>query len=163
MVDFIDAHRDEFGVEPICEVLPIAPSTYRRCNVLGRAPEQRSPRALRDEQLLPQIERFWEESHRNYGARKVWKQLQRESVRVVRCTVERLMREAGLQGVRRGQRCRTTLPTAVEHAPQDLVQRRFTAERPNQLWVADITHVATWSGFVYVAFVVDVFSRYIVG
>ena len=163
MVDFIDAHRDEFGVEPICEVLPIAPSTYRRCKALERAPEQRSARALRDEQLLPQIERVWEESHRNYGARKVWKQLQRESVRVARCTVERLMREAGLQGVRRGQRCRTTLPAAVEQPPQDLVQRRFTAERPNQLWVADITHVATWSGFVYVAFVVDVFSRYIVG
>ena len=163
MVDFIDQHRDEHGVEPICKELPIAPSTYRRCKALERQPEKRSERARRDDQLCHDIQRVWEESDRNYGARKVWKQLGRESISAARCTVERLMKHLGLQGVRRGRRCITTLPDETAHKPLDWVQRQFTAARPNQLWVADITYVPTWSGFVYVAFVVDVYSRYLVG
>lgn len=163
MVGFIDQHRELYGVEPICKVLPIAPSTYHRCKLLEQCPDQRSIRARRDEWLMSEIQRVWEESHGNYGARKVWKQLTRESIPAARCSVERLMKQLGLTGVRRGKRCITTLPDESAHKPQDLVQREFTAQRPNQLWVADITYVATWSGFVYVAFVVDVFSRYIVG
>jgi transposase InsO family protein len=163
MVAFIDQYRKDYGVEPICEHLPIAPSTYRRCKRLERYPDKRSTRARRDEQLLPEIHRVWEESDRNYGARKVWKQLGRESIAVARCTVERLMQRQGLEGIRRGRRCVTTIPAEVAHKPLDLVRREFSADRPNQLWVADITYVATWSGFVYVAFVVDVFSRFIVG
>lgn len=163
MVTFIDRYRKDYGVEPICKLLPIAPSTYHRCKTLEQHPEQRSKRAKRDEQLMPEIQRVWEENHRNYGARKVWKQLKRESIPAARCTVERLMKRIGLEGVRRGKRCKTTIPDETAHKPLDLVQRDFTASHPNQLWVADITYVATWSGFVYVAFVVDVFSRYIVG
>lgn len=160
---FIDAHRDAYGVEPICKVLPIAPSTYHRHKELEQHPERRSGRAKRDERLSEHIQRVWEENHRNYGARKVWKQLKRESVPAARCTVERLMGKLGLAGVRRGRRCVTTIPSDLADKPLDLVNRAFTAAHPNQLWVADITYVATWSGFVYVAFVVDVFSRYIVG
>jgi len=163
MVIFIDQHREDYGVEPICKLLPNAPSTYRRRKYLEQYPERRSERAQRDEQLMPEIQRVWKENHRNYGAHKVWKQLHRESVPAARCTVERLMKQLGLEGVRRGKRCKTTIPDDVAHKPLDLVQRQFTASRPNQLWVADITYVASWSGFVYVAFVVDVFSRYIVG
>jgi len=163
MVDFIDHHRQQYGVESICKLLPIAPSTYHRCKTLAQRPEQRSNRAKRDEQLIPEIQRVWEENHRNYGVRKVWKQLNRESIPVARCTVERLMKQLGLEGVRRGKRCITTIPDEAANKPLDLVNREFVALRPNQLWVADITYVATWSGFVYVAFVVDVFSRYIVG
>jgi len=163
MVDYIDRHRDEYGVEPICQVLPIAPSTYHRHKDLIRCPEKRSKRSQRDEQLSPEIQRVWHESHRNYGARKVWKQMHREEFPVARCTVERLMSELGISGVRRGKRCITTIPSESAARPLDLVQRQFTADRPNQLWVADITYVATWSGFVYVAFVVDVYSRWIVG
>ncbi|MCL4106610.1 UNVERIFIED_CONTAM: hypothetical protein GTU68_009744, partial [Idotea baltica] len=122
-----------------------------------------SARVKCDEQLSPEIQRVWEENHRNYGARKVWKQLKRESVPVARCTVERLMKKLGIEGVRRGRRCITTIPSEAAHKPLDLVNREFSALHPNQLWVADITYVATWSGFVYVAFVIDVFSRYIVG
>ena len=106
---------------------------------------------------------MWQESDRNYGARKIWIQLHRESIKVARCTVERLMKQLGIEGVRRGKRCITTIPDETAYKPLDLVQRNFTASRPNQLWVADVTYVATWSGFVYVAFVVDVYSRYIVG
>ena len=163
MVDYIDHHRDEYGVEPICQVLPIAPSTYHRHKELIRCPEKRSKRSQRDDQLSPDIQRVWQENHCNYGARKVWKQLHRESVQVARCTVERLMNSLGIAGVRRGRRCITTIPSEQSARPLDLVKRQFTADRPNQLWVADITYVATWSGFVYVAFVVDVFSRLIVG
>ena len=163
IVGFIDRYRDLYGVEPICQLLPIAPSTYRRCKALERQPGNRSARSKRDEQLSPEIQRVWEESDRNYGARKVWKQLLRESTPVARCTVERLMRQLGIEGVRRGKRCITTIPDEAAHKPLDLVQREFSASRPDQLWVADITYVATWSGFVYVAFVVDVFSRFIVG
>ena len=163
MVAFIDHYREAYGVEPICKLLPIAPSTYHRCKTLEQHPEQRSERTKRDEQLVPEIQRVWKENHRNYGARKVWKQLKREAIPVARCTVERLMKQLGLEGVRRGKRCKTTIPDEATHKPLDLVQREFTANHPNQLWVADITYVATWSGFVYVAFVVDVYSRYIVG
>tara|TARA_R110002111_G_scaffold125446_1_gene189974 strand:- start:4 stop:900 length:897 start_codon:yes stop_codon:yes gene_type:complete len=163
MVAFIDHYREAYGVEPICKVLPIAPSTYHRCKHLEQRPEQRSHRAKRDEQLIPEIQRVWEENHGNYGARKVWKQLKREAIPAARSTVERLMKLLGLEGVRRGKRCKTTIPNEAAHKPLDLVQREFTAKHPNQLWVADITYVATWPGFVYVAFVVDVFSRYIVG
>ena len=159
MVAFIDEHREEYGVEPICKLLPIAPSTYHRCKTLEKHPDQRSDRARRDEQLVPEIQRVWEENHRNYGARKVWKQLNREALPVARCTVERLMNQLGLEGVRRGKRCKTTIPDETAHKPLDLVQREFTASHPNQLWVADVTYVATWSCFVYVAFVVDVYSR----
>lgn len=163
MMGFIDQYRDQYGVEPISKELPIAPSTYHRCKALGREPDKRSVRALRDEQLSLEIKRVWDDSDSNYGARKVWKQLKRDNLSVARCTVERLMRAQGLEGVRRGRRCITTIPSDLAHKPLDLVNREFTAARPNQLWVADITYVATWSGFVYVAFVVDVYSRYIVG
>lgn len=163
MVTFIDNHRAQYGVEPICRELPIAPSTYYRCKLQSAHPEQRSDRSKRDEQLMLDIQRVWEENHRNYGARKVWKQLHREGISVARCTVERLMKQLGIEGVRRGKRCVTTIASDQAEKPLDLVNRQFSAIRPNQLWVADITYVATWSGFVYVAFVVDVFSRYIVG
>ena len=162
-MDFIDCHRDEYGVEPICQVLPIAPSTYHRHKEMERCPEKRSKRSQRDDRLSPEIQRVWQQSHCNYGAHKVWKQLHRESIQVARCTVERLMNSLGIAGVRRGKRCITTIPSEQADRPLDLVKRQFTADRPNQLWVADITYVATWSGFVYVAFVVDVFSRWIVG
>ncbi|WP_143728825.1 IS3 family transposase [Microbulbifer sp. GL-2] len=163
MVAFIDQEREAHGVESICEVLPIAPSTYYRCKHLQDNPEQCCVRAQRDDELKPEIQRVYEENHHVYGARKIWKQLNREDVKVARCTVERLMKVLQLEGVRRGKHCVTTIPDELSDKPLDLVNREFTAERPNQLWVADITYVATWSGFVYVAFVVDVFSRYIVG
>lgn len=160
---FIDQHREAYGVEPICKVLPIAPSTYHRHKELAQQPGRRSDRAKRDEQLTAEVQRIWEQNHRVYGARKLWKQLNREGIPSARCTVERLMRRLGIEGVRRGKRCITTIPADMADKPLDLVNRQFTAERPDQLWVADITYVATWSGFIYVAFVVDVFSRRIVG
>jgi len=162
MVAFIDQYRGRYGVEPICKELPIAPSTYHRYKTLEQHPERRSSRAKSDEQLALEIKRVWEENHRNYGARKVWKQLKRESLPAARCTVERLMKQLGIEGVRRGRRCITTIPDEAAYKPLDLVNREFSADRPNQLWVADITYVATWIGFVYVAFVTDVFSRRIV-
>ena len=160
---FIDDHRGTYGVEPICAVLQIAPSTYYKRQREFRDPEQRSQRAKRDEQLVEAIERIWDESRGLYGSRKVWHQLLREGFSVARCTVERLMRGLGLVGVVRGRRTRTTIPDALSDRPADLVQRCFKANAPNQLWVADITYVPTWKGFAYVAFVVDVFSRRIVG
>ena len=163
MVDFIDRYREELGVESICTQLPIAPSTYYRCKQLARHPEMRSERARRDDELKPEIERVWDNNHQAYGVRKVWKQLNREHIYVARCTVARLMKQLNIQGVTRGKTCITTIPDMTADKPQDLVNRRFHADRPNQLWVADITYVATWSGFVYVAFVIDVYSRYIVG
>jgi len=163
MVAFIDQEREAHGVESICKVLPIAPSTYYRSKHLATNPAQSSERTRRDETLKLEVRRVYEEHLQVYGARKVWKQLNREGIPVARCTVERLMGTMGLEGVRRGKRCRTTLADKLADKPVDLVNRNFSAERPNQLWVADITYVATWSGFVYVAFVVDVFSRYIVG
>jgi putative transposase len=158
MIAYIHANRDRFGVEPICQLLPIAPSTYYVAK--NRLP---SARALRDEELKAEISRVHAEHFGVYGARKVWRQLHREGIAVARCTVERLMGELHLQGVRRGKTRRTTTPDATAPRPADLVERDFSAARPNQLWVADLTYVATWSGFVYVALVIDAFSRFLVG
>src|SRR5439155_8933723 len=164
MARFIDEHREEYGVEPICEVLPIAPSLYYEMKAREREPERRPARARRDEVLCEQIGRVWRENHEVYGPRKVWRQLKREQQTVARCTVERLMRHLGLQGAVRGRKFEvTTIADAAALRPADLVTRQFRASRPNQLWVADLTYVATWRGFVYVAFVIDVFSRRIVG
>ena len=164
MVAFIDDHREKFGVEPICRVLPIAPSVYYERKVWQRTPERRPARAQRDEGLCEHVRRVWYENKEVYGPRKVWKQLKREGHAVARCTVTRLMRHLGLQGTVRGRRFKvTTTPAEAALRPADLVARQFTATRPNQLWVADFTYVATWAGFTYVAFVIDVFSRRIVG
>jgi len=163
MVAFVDAHRAEYGVEPICAELPIAPSTYYEHKARQADPGRLPPRVQRDAELCTSIQRVWDENFRVYGARKVWRQLRREGIAVARCTVERLMRRMGLYGVVRGRRCRTTIPAEIALRPLDRVQRQFTATRPNQLWVADFTYVATWAGFVYVAFVIDVFARCIVG
>ena len=160
---FVDEHRENFGVEPICKVLQIAPSGYRKHAAQQRDPSRRCRRALRDEGLMPQVERVWQAHLRVYGADKVWRQLHREGTRVARGTVERLMRRLGLHGVRRGKSVRTTVPDAAVPCPLDRVNRQFRAERPNQLWVSDFTYVSTWQGFVYVAFVIDVFARRIVG
>jgi putative transposase len=157
MIAYIDAHRDRFGVEPICRVLPIAPSSYYQ------ASRPLSARRRRDQQLKVEIRRVYDDNFGVYGARKIWRQLHREGISVARCTVERLMRELGLQGVRRGKPRRTTTPDATAPRPADLVDRDFSATRPNQLWVADLTYVASWSGFVYVAFIIDAFSRFLVG
>jgi len=162
-VAFIDAHRAEYGVEPICQVIPIAPSTYYEVKARHADPARQPARAQRDARLRPEIERVWRANRRVYGAKKVWKQLTREGIPVARCTVARLMRGLGLRGVVRGRRVRTTLPDPLAERPRDLVQRDFTATRPHQLWVSDLTYVATWRGFVYVAFVIDAFSRRIVG
>ena len=164
MVGFIDQHRAQYGVEPICAVLPIAPSTYFLRKAQQQAPTTRSPRAQRDDDLRAAIQRVWDEHEQVYGPRKVWKQLRRERHRVARCTVERLMRDLGLRGTGRGRAWKvTTQSDAAGARAADRVERRFTATRPNQLWVADFTYVATWRGFVYVAFVIDVFARRIVG
>jgi len=165
MVQFIDQHRDAYGVEPICEVLPIASSRYYEQKARQRDPALRPARAKRDEALKPEIRRVWSESFGGvYGAKKVWRELLREGEVVARCTVERLMRAMGLRGTVRGRAYKvTTVADDAASRPDDLVQRQFVADAPNQLWVADITYVATWAGFVYVAFVVDVFSRCIVG
>ncbi len=165
MVDFVDDQRERYGVESICRVLPIAPSTYHRHRGQRDDAERRSDREKRDEALKPKIQRIWKDSYGGvYGARKVWRQLQHEGFDVARCTVERLMRQMGLRGAVRGCAFKvTTVPDESATRPDDLVQRRFEATKPNELWVADITYVATWSGFAYVAFVVDVFSRAIVG
>ena len=160
MVRFIDDHRATYGVEPICAVLPIAPSTYFLQHARHLDPAQRSARAKRDDALRVVIQRVWDANWQVYGPRKVWQQLGREDVEVARCTVERLMSAHGTRRCRprpaRGRRPRTRRPEAVR--PPDLVDRDFTATRPNQLWVSDFTYVATWKGFVYVAFVIDVFS-----
>ena len=165
MVDFIDEHRSSDGVEPICAVLPIAPSTYYEHAARRRDPERRPARAKRDDGLRGEIKRVHHASLEGvYGADKVWRELRREGRSVARCTVERLMRMMGLRGVTRGPAFTvTTTPGEEANRPADLVQRKFHATRPNQLWVADITYVATWAAFVYVAFVIDVFSRRIVG
>jgi len=163
MVSFIDAHRAEYGVEPICTQLPIAPSTYYECKAREVDPTRLPARARRDIELSGEIQRVYDENFFVYGAYKVWRQLNREQITVARCTVERLMRSLGLQGVVRGRSCRTTISDDAADRPADLVNRQFTATRPNQLWVADITFVATWTGFVYVAFVIDVYARRIVG
>jgi transposase InsO family protein len=163
MMAFIDAHREHYGVEPICAQLPIAPSTYYEHKARQADPSKLPERMQRDAQLCPEIRRVWEENFKAYGARKVWRQLNREQIRVARCTVERLMSQEGLEGVRRGRWKRTTIGSQAAEKPLDRVQRRFVASRPDQLWIADFTYVATWAGFVYVAFVIDVFARRIVG
>src|SRR5262245_9141802 len=164
MVAFIDDHREQFGVEPICRVLPIAPSTYFKRQSEARDPSRRSTRAQQDAILRAIIRAIWNENHQVYGPRKVWKQMGREGLRVARCRVRRLMREMGLAGASRGRTWTTTTQSQPEvPRPADLVDRHFTATGPNQLWVADFTYVATWRGFVYVAFVIDVFARRIVG
>jgi transposase InsO family protein len=163
MVSFIDEHRETYGVEPICRQLPIAPSVYYAWKAREKDPLLNPPRVARDTELRESIERVWKENFGVYGARKVWLQLHREGVAAARCTVERLMRAMGLRGVVRGRTTRTTIPADLADRPRDLVQRQFQAAGPNRLWVADLTYVVTWRGFVYVAFVTDVFSRKIVG
>ena len=163
MVRFIDDHRQEYGVEPICRVLPIAPSTYYAFKASERDPALRSVRSQRDEELRGEIQRVWDANLKVYGVRKVYKQLRREGFHTARCTVARLMTGMGLRGAVRGRRIKMTMPAGADDRPEDLVQRDFRAERPNQLWVSDLTYVATWRGFVYVAFVIDAFSRRIVG
>jgi transposase InsO family protein len=159
MIDYIDKNKARFGVEPICAQLPIVPSTYY--DTKSRPP---SVRKISDEALKPEIDRVHRQSNdRTYGARKVWRQMNREGIWIANCTTRRLMREMGLRGVVRAKSTRTTIPDEMAARPADLVDRKFVATRPNQLWVADITYVSTWAGFVYVSFVVDVFSRFIVG
>ena len=163
MVSYIDQHRDQYGVEPICEVLPIAPSTYYDHKAQQIDPERRSDRTKRDETLKPEIQRVWDENFSVYGARKVWLQLNREEIEVARCTVARLMKDPEIQGVRRGKKTFTTITNDALARPRDAVNRNFTVDQPNALWVADLTYVATWRGFVYVAFVIDAYARRIVG
>ncbi len=164
MVRLIDDHRATYGVESICTVVPIAPSTYFRQHAHQLDATKRSARAQRDDELRVEIRRVRAEHFDVYGPRKVWRQLKREKVQVARCTVARLMREMGLVGAVRGRAWVTTTQSqpALDR-PADLVDRTFAATRPNQLWVSDFTYVATWAGFVYVAFVIDVFARRIVG
>ena len=163
MIAFIDEHRGAYGVEPICRVLPIAPSVYHE-HVARRADPSRMPaRAKRDAELRQKVQRVFEENLRVYGVRKVWRQLRREGVPVARCTVARLMGDMGLAGVIRGKPVRTTVSDKAAPCPLDRVNRQFRAPAPNMLWVSDFTYVSTWSGFVYVAFVIDVFARRIVG
>ncbi|WP_374657173.1 IS3 family transposase [Inhella sp.] len=163
VIAFVDAHRADLGVEPICRALQIAPSGYRRHAARRRNPALLPARAKRDAELIPQVQAAWDSNRQVYGARKVWKQLRRQDVAVARCTVARLMRRLGLRGVMRGKAVRTTIPDAKAPCPLDHVNRQFKAQRPNQLWVSDFTYVSTWQGFVYVAFVVDVYARFIVG
>jgi transposase InsO family protein len=164
MVRLIDEHRNQYGVEPMCAVLPMAPSTYFRHKTLAAHPERRSARAQRDEELQAAIQRVWDANYQVYGPRRVWRHLRREGRRVARCTVERLMRALGLRGAVRGRAwITTTTPEAPAVPMPDVVDRDFTETAPNQLWVADFTYVATWAGFVYVAFVIDAFARRIVG
>jgi putative transposase len=163
MYGLVDTYRDTHGVEPICKVLQIAPSAYRRHAARRRNASMLSARAKRDKALQPRIEQVWNANLQVYGADKVWKQMNREGVEVARCTVERLMRRLGLRGVVRGKVVRTTVRDHKAACPLDKVNRQFRAERPNQLWVSDFTYVSTWQGWLYVAFVVDVFARRIVG
>jgi putative transposase len=160
---FVDQHRQRFGVEPICKALQVAPSAYWRETARQRQPSLYPPRLQRDAALMPQIQQVFKSNMSVYGADKVWRALKRQEVEVARCTVERLMRRLGLRGAMRGKGVRTTVPDAKAACPQDRVNRVFKADRPNQLWVSDFTYVSTWQGFVYVAFVIDVFARRIVG
>jgi putative transposase len=155
--------RAVYGVEPICEVLPIAPSTYYEQRARQADLSRLPPRARRDAALSPAIQRVWKENFNVYGPRKIWKQMKREGIEMARCTIERLMRDPGLRGATRGRKFKTTIPDEAAVRPADLVQRNFTATRPSQLWVADLTFVATWRGFVYLAFVLDAFPRRIAG
>ncbi|SEI12532.1 Transposase InsO and inactivated derivatives [Paracoccus alkenifer] len=163
MVGFIDDHRGEHGVEPICDVLQIAPSTYYDHLAKQADPARRSDRARRDEELRPEIQRVFEDNWSVYGVRKVWHQLRREGFDVARCTVARLMKDMGIQGIIRGKPHRTTIPDKKQPCPMDKVNRQFRVPAPNMLWVSDFTYVATWKGFAYVAFVIDAYARKIVG
>lgn len=164
MIAFIDAHKDQHGIEPMCKQLPMAVSTYYEYKDRESDPDKASNRSIRDRHLKPEIQRVWDENLQVYGVRKVWWQLKCEGFNIARCTVERLMKQPGIQSVSRGgAKCWTTIRDENQDKPSDLVNRQFVADRPNQLWVADITFVATWSVFVYVAFVIDVYARSIVG
>jgi len=163
MISFVDAYRDKHGVEPICRVIEIAPSTYHAHIARRAKPETAPPRVRRDVMLSSEIKRVFDENFQVYGVRKVWRQLLREGHDVARCTVARLMKKMALRGVIRGGRVRTTVSDRATPCPLDHVNREFRAPRPNVLWVSDFTYVATWQGFVYVAFVIDVFARRIVG
>ena len=163
MIAFIDDHRETHGVEPICKVLPIAPSTYRAHAARRRDPSKGSTRARRDAALREKIRRVFDDNFQVYGVRKVSRQMNREGENVARCTVARLMRAMGLQGAVRGKPVKTTVSDKATPCPQDKVNRQFTTPRPNALWVSAFTYVATWQGFVYVAFVIDTFARRIVG
>jgi len=163
MIAFIDDHREAHGVEPICRVLAIAPSTYHAQAARRADPSRCCDRARRDAVLKPEIERVWRENFGVYGVRKVWRQLGREGIEVARCTVARLMAELSLSDAVRGKPVRTTRSNPAAPCPQDRVNRQFQAPRPNALWLSDFTYVATWAGFVYVAFVIDAFARRIVG
>jgi len=163
MVSYLDENREAYGIEPICAVLPIAPSTYYEQKARQADPGRLARRTQRDAILRDEIRRVWAANFQVYGARKVWRQLNREGIQVARCTVERLMRAMGIEGVVRGRKVKTTVADASGVRPADLVSRDFKANRPNALWVADLSYVATWRGFVYVAFVIDVFARTIVG
>ena len=163
MIAFIDDHRAAHGVEPICKVLPIAPSTYHAHVARRVDPSRLSARARRDAASKDEVRRVFEVNFRVYGVRKVWRQLQREGFDVARCTVARLMRAMGLEGVIRGRTVRTTVSDKVAPCPLDHVNRQFQVPRPNALWVSDFTYVATWTGFVYVAFVIDAYARRLVG
>jgi putative transposase len=163
MIAFIDDHRATYGVEPICRMLPIAPSTFHAHAAQRRDPARASVRTRRDTVLCAAIRRVFDENFGVYGVRKVWRQLCREGLSVARCTVARVMRQLGLRGVVRGKEVRTTMPDRAMPCPADKVNRQFQAPRPNALWVSDFTYVATWQGFVYVAFVIDAFARCIVG
>jgi putative transposase len=163
VIAFVDQHRQQHGVEPLCKALQIAPSGYRRHAARQRNPALLPARAKRDAELMPLLQNTWNAHRQVYGADKLWKQLRRQQVVVARCTVERLMRHLGLRGVVRGKAVRTTVPDPKAPCPLDRVDRQFKAVRPNQLWVADFTYVSTWQGFVYVAFVIDVYARFIVG
>nr|WP_188310463.1 IS3 family transposase [Escherichia coli] len=162
MMPLLDKLREQYGVGPLCSELHIAPSTYYHCQQQRHHPDKRSARAQRDDWLKREIQRVYDENHKVYGVRKVWRQLLREGIRVARCTVARLMAVMGLAGVLRGKKVRTTISRKAV-AAGDRVNRQFVAERPDQLWVADFTYVSTWQGFVYVAFIIDVFAGYIVG
>nr|WP_107045230.1 IS3 family transposase [Sphingomonas sp. STIS6.2] len=163
MIAFIDDHRDAYGVEPICRVLPIAPSTYYEHVAQRQDPSRMSARAREDLILKPEVARVFAENFAVYGVRKVWRQMMREGFVIARCTVERLMYEMGLAGVIRGKPVRTTISDKAAPCPRDHVNRQFFAPAPNRLWVSDFTYVATWAGFVYVAFVIDTYARRIVG
>jgi len=163
MIGFIDDHRGAYGVEPICKLLPIAPSTYHAHAARRTDPARLPARAGRDVVLATDIQRVFDANFGVYGVRKVWRQLGREGKKVARCTVARLMRRMGLQGVVRGREVRTTVSNPAVVCPLDRVNRQFHAPRPNALWLSDFTYVATWQGFVYVAFVIDAFARRIVG
>ena len=163
MTAFIDDHRGELGVEPICNQLPIAPSTYYDHLAKQANPDLVSDRAKRDAQLRPQVQRVFDDNHKVYGVRKVWRQMRREGYDVARCTVSRLMKDMGLEGIIRGKKAKTTMPDKAQPCPLDKVNRQFPVPAPNMLWGSDFTDVATWQGFVYVAFVIDAFARRIVG